>query len=191
MVLAYNVHRSFVFIYYGDIAETGQPWQVSEDLFLVRCGNCKVSLRIEFRSKCLCTEKKRFLSNSLLFLSRKQNSIFYSLPQAGYSTVDSASSFLVPARSVSELSSSSNIKVTGCWAFQVDGSPKCKTPCYFLNSLQQATLGVGFGGLGSISSCATAACHGIPLVYLFPSARQFHTIWKWRNGNTPFGQRQL
>ncbi|XP_073795791.1 sushi, nidogen and EGF-like domain-containing protein 1 isoform X2 [Danio rerio] len=70
VVLAYNVHRSFVFIYYGDIAETGQPWQ------------------------------------------------------AGYSTVDSASSFLVPARSVSELSSSSNIKVTGCWAFQVDGSPK-------------------------------------------------------------------
>ncbi|KTG35460.1 hypothetical protein cypCar_00033723, partial [Cyprinus carpio] len=28
VVLAYNVHRSFILIYYGDVAETGQPWQV-------------------------------------------------------------------------------------------------------------------------------------------------------------------
>uniref|UniRef100_A0A673FRA2 NIDO domain-containing protein n=1 Tax=Sinocyclocheilus rhinocerous TaxID=307959 RepID=A0A673FRA2_9TELE len=70
VVLAYNVHRSFILIYYGDIAETEQPWQ------------------------------------------------------AGYNTVDSASSFTIPAASVPELSSSSNINVTACWSFHVDGSPK-------------------------------------------------------------------
>ncbi|KAK2885958.1 hypothetical protein Q8A67_016795 [Cirrhinus molitorella] len=69
VVLAYNVHRSFILIYYGDIAETGQPWQ------------------------------------------------------AGYNTVDSVSSFTIPAASVPELSSSSNINVTACWSFHVDGSP--------------------------------------------------------------------
>ncbi|RXN33577.1 nidogen and EGF-like domain-containing [Labeo rohita] len=69
VVLAYNVHRSFILIYYGDNAATGQPWQ------------------------------------------------------AGYNTVDSVSSFKIPAASVSELSSSSNINVTACWSFHVDGSP--------------------------------------------------------------------
>ena len=36
VVLAYNVHRSFILIYYGDVAETRLPWQVSEvaDCFL-------------------------------------------------------------------------------------------------------------------------------------------------------------
>ncbi|RXN35881.1 nidogen and EGF-like domain-containing [Labeo rohita] len=69
VVLAYNVHRSFILIYYGGNAATGQPWQ------------------------------------------------------AGYNTVDSVSSFTIPAASVPELSSSSNINVTACWAFHVDGSP--------------------------------------------------------------------
>uniref|UniRef100_A0A8C1BXP8 NIDO domain-containing protein n=1 Tax=Cyprinus carpio carpio TaxID=630221 RepID=A0A8C1BXP8_CYPCA len=39
VVLAYNVHRSFILIYYGDVAETVQPWQVSEVLLLVHCAN--------------------------------------------------------------------------------------------------------------------------------------------------------
>ena len=39
VVLAYNVHRSFILIYYGDVAETVQPWQVSEVLPLVHCAN--------------------------------------------------------------------------------------------------------------------------------------------------------
>uniref|UniRef100_A0A8C1TEY0 NIDO domain-containing protein n=1 Tax=Cyprinus carpio TaxID=7962 RepID=A0A8C1TEY0_CYPCA len=69
VVLAYNVHRSFILINYGDVAETGQPWQ------------------------------------------------------AGYNTVDSASSFTIPAARVLELLSSSNINVTACWSFHVDGSP--------------------------------------------------------------------
>ncbi|XP_050951857.1 alpha-tectorin [Labeo rohita] len=68
VVLAYNVHRSFILIYYGDNAETGQPWL------------------------------------------------------AGYSTMDSVSSFTVPAAGVPELSSGSNINVNGCWSFSVDGS---------------------------------------------------------------------
>ncbi|KAG1942039.1 sushi, nidogen and EGF-like domain-containing protein [Pimephales promelas] len=72
VVLAYNVHRSFILIYYGDVAQTGQPWQ------------------------------------------------------AGYYTVDSISSFTIPASSVPELSSSSNVNVTACWSFHVDGSPNCK-----------------------------------------------------------------
>ncbi|XP_016406132.1 alpha-tectorin-like [Sinocyclocheilus rhinocerous] len=76
VVLAYNVHRSFILIYYGDVAETEQPWQ------------------------------------------------------AGCNTVDSASSFTIPAASVPELSSSSNINVTACWSFHVDGSPKL--PANFL-----------------------------------------------------------
>ncbi len=37
VVLAYNVHRSFILIYYGSIAETGQPWQVSVLLVLIQC----------------------------------------------------------------------------------------------------------------------------------------------------------
>uniref|UniRef100_A0A8C1I0P8 Uncharacterized protein n=1 Tax=Cyprinus carpio carpio TaxID=630221 RepID=A0A8C1I0P8_CYPCA len=69
VVLAYNVHRSFILIYYGDVAETGQPWQ------------------------------------------------------AGYNTVDSASSFTIRAARVPELLSSSNINVNACWSFHVDGSP--------------------------------------------------------------------
>ncbi|XP_073795797.1 nidogen-2-like [Danio rerio] len=76
VVLAYNVHRSFVLIYYGNVAQKGQPWQ------------------------------------------------------AGYSTVDSVSSFTTPTNSVSELSSSSNVNVTGFWALQVDGSPNL--PANFL-----------------------------------------------------------
>ncbi|CAM4683270.1 unnamed protein product [Leuciscus chuanchicus] len=69
VVLAYNVHRSFILIYYGDVAETGLPWQ------------------------------------------------------AGYYTVDSISSMTIPASRVQELSSSSNVNVTACWSFHVDGSP--------------------------------------------------------------------
>ncbi|XP_059384609.1 alpha-tectorin [Carassius carassius] len=68
-VLVYNVHRSFILIYYGDVAETGQPWQ------------------------------------------------------AGYNTVDSASSFTIPAASVPDLLLSSNINVNASWSFHVDGSP--------------------------------------------------------------------
>ncbi|KAI2650042.1 Alpha-tectorin [Labeo rohita] len=41
---------------------------------------------------------------------------------AGYSTMDSVSSFTVPAAGVPELSSGSNINVNGCWSFSVDGS---------------------------------------------------------------------
>ncbi len=37
VILAYNVHRSFILIYYGGVAETGQPWQVSEVLVLTQC----------------------------------------------------------------------------------------------------------------------------------------------------------
>uniref|UniRef100_A0A8C2FGF1 NIDO domain-containing protein n=1 Tax=Cyprinus carpio TaxID=7962 RepID=A0A8C2FGF1_CYPCA len=81
VVLAYNVHRSFILINYGDVAETGQPWQ------------------------------------------------------AGYNTVDSASSFTIPAARVLEILSSSNINVTACWSFHVDGSPNCKpTSCIFLKN---------------------------------------------------------
>ncbi|ROL52181.1 Sushi, nidogen and EGF-like domain-containing protein 1, partial [Anabarilius grahami] len=69
VVLAYNVHRSFILIYYGDVAETGLPWQ------------------------------------------------------AGFYTVDSINSFTIPASSAPELSSSSNINVTACRSFHVDGSP--------------------------------------------------------------------
>ncbi|KAK9953845.1 hypothetical protein ABG768_015968 [Culter alburnus] len=69
VVLAYNVHRSFILIYYGDVGETGLPWR------------------------------------------------------AGFYTVDSISSFTIPASSAPELSSSSNINVTACWSFHVDGSP--------------------------------------------------------------------
>uniref|UniRef100_A0A8C2FFS7 NIDO domain-containing protein n=1 Tax=Cyprinus carpio TaxID=7962 RepID=A0A8C2FFS7_CYPCA len=65
VVLAYNVHRSFILINYGDVAETGQPWQ------------------------------------------------------AGYNTVDSASSFTIPAARVLEILSSSNINVTACWSFHL------------------------------------------------------------------------
>uniref|UniRef100_A0A671LAS7 NIDO domain-containing protein n=1 Tax=Sinocyclocheilus anshuiensis TaxID=1608454 RepID=A0A671LAS7_9TELE len=39
VVLAYNVHRSFILIYYGDVAETEQPWQVSEILLCVHSTN--------------------------------------------------------------------------------------------------------------------------------------------------------
>ncbi len=54
----------------------------------------------------------------------------YLLLQAGYNTVDSASSFTIPAARVPELSTSSNINVTACWSFHVDGSPKRKpTTC--------------------------------------------------------------
>ncbi len=54
----------------------------------------------------------------------------YLLLQAGYNTVDSASSFTIPATRVSELSTSSNINMTACWSFHVDGSPKRKpTTC--------------------------------------------------------------
>uniref|UniRef100_A0A8C1NAN1 Alpha-tectorin n=1 Tax=Cyprinus carpio TaxID=7962 RepID=A0A8C1NAN1_CYPCA len=41
---------------------------------------------------------------------------------AGYNTVDSVNSFTIPAASVPELSSSSNINVNGRWSFHVDGS---------------------------------------------------------------------
>ncbi|RXN17893.1 alpha-tectorin-like protein [Labeo rohita] len=34
VVLAYNVHRSFILIYYGDNAETGQPWLVNNNGYL-------------------------------------------------------------------------------------------------------------------------------------------------------------
>ena len=52
------------------------------------------------------------------------------LRQAGYYTVDSISSITIPASSVQELSSSSNVNVTACWSFNVDGSPNCKpTSC--------------------------------------------------------------
>ncbi len=37
VILAYNIHRSFILIYYGGVAETGQPWQVSEVLVLTQC----------------------------------------------------------------------------------------------------------------------------------------------------------
>ena len=44
--------------------------------------------------------------------------------------MDSISSFTIPASSVQELSSSSNVNVTACWSFHVDGSPNCKpTSC--------------------------------------------------------------
>ncbi|XP_058618388.1 uncharacterized protein si:dkey-9l20.3 [Onychostoma macrolepis] len=76
VVLAYNVHRSFILIYYGDVSETTQPWQ------------------------------------------------------AGYNTVDSGSSFTIPAARVPELLSSSNINVTSRWSFHVDGSPNL--PANFL-----------------------------------------------------------
>ncbi|KAK2885956.1 hypothetical protein Q8A67_016793 [Cirrhinus molitorella] len=46
---------------------------------------------------------------------------------AGYDTVDSVSSFNIPAASVPELSSSSNINVNGRWSFHVDGSPNLPT----------------------------------------------------------------
>ncbi|TRY91042.1 hypothetical protein DNTS_013841, partial [Danionella cerebrum] len=72
LVLPYNIHRSFVLIYYGDLARTGQQWQ------------------------------------------------------AGYNTVDSVDRFIIPASSVSDLSSRSNVNVTACWAFHVDGSSDCK-----------------------------------------------------------------
>uniref|UniRef100_A0A671LFG4 NIDO domain-containing protein n=1 Tax=Sinocyclocheilus anshuiensis TaxID=1608454 RepID=A0A671LFG4_9TELE len=49
---------------------------------------------------------------------------YYNGGGAGYNTVDSASSLIIPAASVPELSSSSNINVTACWSFHVDGSPK-------------------------------------------------------------------
>ncbi len=56
--------------------------------------------------------------------------VFYLLVQAGYNTVGSASSFTIPAASVPELSSSSNINVTACWSFHIDGSPNRKpTTC--------------------------------------------------------------
>uniref|UniRef100_A0A8C1UPS7 NIDO domain-containing protein n=1 Tax=Cyprinus carpio TaxID=7962 RepID=A0A8C1UPS7_CYPCA len=42
---------------------------------------------------------------------------------AGYNTVDSASSFTIRAARVPELLSSSNINVNACWSFHVDGSP--------------------------------------------------------------------
>lgn len=41
VVLAYNVHRSFILIYYGNVAQTGQPWQVSEAPILVHCTDDK------------------------------------------------------------------------------------------------------------------------------------------------------
>jgi len=41
VVLAYNVHRSFIVIYYGDVAETGQTWRVNGVLLLVHCTNDK------------------------------------------------------------------------------------------------------------------------------------------------------
>ncbi len=34
VILAYNVHRSFILIYYGGIAETGQPWRSVKYWFL-------------------------------------------------------------------------------------------------------------------------------------------------------------
>ncbi|XP_026072663.1 alpha-tectorin-like [Carassius auratus] len=40
---------------------------------------------------------------------------------AGYDTLDSVSSFTIPAASAPELSSSSNINVNGRWSFHVDG----------------------------------------------------------------------
>lgn len=44
--------------------------------------------------------------------------------------MDSIGSFTIPASSAPELSSSSNINVTACWSFHVDGSPNCKpTSC--------------------------------------------------------------
>ncbi|XP_026072665.1 sushi, nidogen and EGF-like domain-containing protein 1 [Carassius auratus] len=45
---------------------------------------------------------------------------------AGYDTLDSVSSFTIPAASAPELSSSSNINVNGRWSFHVDGSLNCK-----------------------------------------------------------------
>ena len=37
VILAYNVHRSFTLIYYGDVAEAGLPWQVSEVAYCFLC----------------------------------------------------------------------------------------------------------------------------------------------------------
>ncbi|ROL48213.1 Pancreatic secretory granule membrane major glycoprotein GP2 [Anabarilius grahami] len=49
---------------------------------------------------------------------------------AGYDTVDSVSSFQIPAASAPELSFSSNINVNGRWSFRVDRSPNL--PANFL-----------------------------------------------------------
>lgn len=75
-----------------------------------------------FIQSFLCFTSSIYLSIELL----TNDIIFYLLVQAGYNTVDSASSFTIPAASVSELSSSSNIDVTACWFFHVDGSPNRK-----------------------------------------------------------------
>ncbi len=56
VVLAYNVHRSFILIYYGSIAETGQPWQVSELLVLTQCAyEKKMSKNMQYNLKKLLT----------------------------------------------------------------------------------------------------------------------------------------
>jgi hypothetical protein len=54
VVLAYNVHRSFILIYYGDVTETGQPWQVSEvaDCFLCTVQMRKINTDIQFKRNC-------------------------------------------------------------------------------------------------------------------------------------------
>ncbi|XDV45133.1 hypothetical protein PO909_013276, partial [Leuciscus waleckii] len=44
--------------------------------------------------------------------------------QAGYDTIDSTNYFSIPVADANKLSNSSNVNVTGRWAFRVDGGPE-------------------------------------------------------------------
>lgn len=71
VVLAYNVHRSFILIYYGDVAETGLPWQVSEVAYCLLCTvqtkKTTTDIQLKINRSFKRGEKKRF---SLSFFNR-------------------------------------------------------------------------------------------------------------------------
>lgn len=123
LVLVSNVHRTFILINYGDIAQTEQIWLVS--------GNRSLLLlqRKEMRRNCPClTSSHTFLQKTVMSGTGwgPKNNSFTVLLQAGYNTADSVNSFTIPVSSAPDLSSSSNINVNGRSSFHVDGSPKCK-----------------------------------------------------------------
>ena len=111
VILVSSVHRSFILINYGDIAETKQIWLVSADSsLLLFFANDRNDKELPW----------------LYFMHVEDIKTIHLLLQAGYNTVDSVNSFTIPVTNASELSSSSNINVNGRSSFHVDGSPNCK-----------------------------------------------------------------
>ncbi|XP_052441429.1 sushi, nidogen and EGF-like domain-containing protein 1 [Carassius gibelio] len=107
---------------------------------------------------------------------------------AGYDTLDSVSSFTIPAASAPELSSSSNINVNGRWSFHVDGSLNCKPELPVCRQLPANFLPYGDGDVVnpvSDDGSSDAIYLQQPFKYF---GRTYNQIFVNNNGHLTFTQ---